>query len=469
MSLIHDQIMASLRQTDNLICLPQVFGYSMYQLGRDLVDSIEDDGWIPYILGRHDRYRSTPLASCILYLWDAGLLSPNVTETLRQRLFDIRDRMPSRETRGPRIKSLADVPAWCVSEGASVWSTSMALLALIESRTKRNRTQDPILVEAAGWLVDQQNTSTGGWPFQSTTNSTPTTPMTALALRAVCAAWTLPGTSENIRNELRASLHAGTAFLISRLVRRGREAFWEFDGQPSLTATVWALEAFRHDPRGITHDLPRQEIMSFAVSQLPAEDAEWKSECFVKEPQTKYAHQKTFYTFMPSLLPPLLEFGLSPIHPRVVRVVRRLGMAGQDEWRIKEYDMQACTFTHAMALHALVKWCVRVQTELVNGFFATNRSTLSSTTSCPVQEVNPKRCPARSRLRTARVFTAAFILSTCIALAFTPSVNEFLISSMLPIAGAVLTNIWVVTITGGIVATLIVTAFWRFYQRRRVT
>ena len=458
--------MASLRHADSFVCLPHVFGFSIYQLGHDLVSSIESDGYVPYVIGHHERYRSSPLASCITYLWDAGLLPADAVRALRERLFEIRDRMPTRETRAPRVKAPEDTPAWCVSEGASVWSTSMALLALLESRIEPNRKQDKTLIEAVEWLIGQQDKDSGGWPFQQTQNSTPTVPMTGLTLRALSRAVMLPDITSQFRNALQGSINSGITYLKSKLMRKDRMAFWMFDGYPSLTATVWALEAFRLDPRDVNHDLPKSEILRFAVSQIPHGEAEWKSECFVKEPRTKYAHQKTFYTFMPSLLSALFENGLSPIEPKAVAIIQQLVIAGRDKCRIKDYDMQPCTFTHAMALHTLVKWCTKVQNVLVAGFFSPNQRRSTGKSYCPVYETNPSMCFGRSTMRRAYILLGLCLASVLATLAVNPEVRKVL-DQFISIVGKTLFNQWFMTLVIGIIASFIAAFLWHHFQQKK--
>lgn len=469
MTEIQDQIIRTLWQADRFICLPRAFGFSVYQLGRDLAASIEDDGSVPYVLGRHERYRSTPLASCLLHLWHAGLLPVTASSVLRERLFYFRDHMPVQEERQPRVKSTADDPAWCVTEGASVWTTSMALIALTESRSEPDTAQDDVLLSAAAWLVRQQHVADGGgWAFQRSANSAATVPMTALALRALAGAWTLPG-SAAFRDSLHASIQSGITFLKAELVRKRNVAYWEFDGVPSLTATVWALEAFRLDPRDVNHALPRDAILAFAVSQIPKDATEWQSECFVKEPRTNYAHQKTFYTFMPSLLVPLFEFGLSPLHPRVVNVMQRLIAEGQGAWRIREYDMDACSFTHAMALDVLVTWCGRSQDELVGGFLSTGGSGSNSAVACPVASNDRRRCQARPSLHRAYLLAAVMSLIAVASLSITPSVYTKLTQSVFPFLGTLFDNQWfvsAVTLVVGVPVTLFGEHYWRRYQER---
>jgi len=458
---IREQMLCALRNADAFLSLSDVFGLPIYQLGQELVQSLADDGCVPYVIGESSRYRSSPLATCLLSLWEANLLSTDTAEIMRQRLFDFRDSMPPYETRKPRRKNREDSDAWCVSEGASVWSTSMALLALVKTRTRRNQTQDCMLAQGSRWLVRQQDTnSTGGWGFQMTVNSKPTVPMTALALRALAAALQLPDIEGSLRNDILASLQSGYNFLRRELKTRAREAYWTFDDQPSLTATVWSLQALSASPLGPIADLPHADILRFCLSRIPDAGKEWKSECFLKEPMTKYAHQKTFYTFMPSLIPPLLEAGVSPFERKIVHVLEQFVAEGRDRWVIEEYNRNPCTFTHAMALHTLVKWCVIMQKTVANGFFPI-QADQKRWPKCPVSATDPSKCAERIRLRTMSwsmplmsVVLAVFLVALC---AQNPSIWTEIVGALK----------WITTtIIGGCIATWIGTLLWDWHKGR---
>lgn len=461
MTTIQEKLMVAFKQVDSFISLPHVFGFSTYTLGTDLISSIEENGYIPYVIGKRERYRSSPLSTCLLYLWQAGLLPIDVAKVLRKRLFEIRDRMPPQETRAPRTKAKEDAHAWCVSEGASVWSTSMALIALLESRLDNNREQDRLLIESATWLMRQQDKHTGGWAFQRTSNSCPTVPMTSLALGALSRIHTLSSLSSQFRDELQAAYVSGYSYLVSKLVRKQCTAYWEFDGLPNLTATVWALDALRFDPRTIDHDIPKAEIIAFALSKIPSQESEWESECFVSEPETKYSHQKTFYSFMPALLPSLFAIGLSPIELKVVNVITQLIQSGQNKWRIKKYNMEPCTFTHAMALYTLIKWNVYVQNTLVNAFFPLKRTSVPLL-DCPVLKTIPSRCNAKLMLRRAHLFLVLCLFCALTVFLTRPSSVGALLKCLDGMAPA-LSSPWPMTLIGGTVTSLF--AGWIMYKK----
>lgn len=458
---ISDRLKNALKNADNFLCLSDVFGFSLYQLGEELVDAFEDDGYIPYVIGERDRYRSSALSTCLLYLWKAGLIPPDITEIIRARLFDIRDKMPPNDTRQPRIKNKDDFAAWCVSEGASVWSTSMAIIALIESRTEPNLTQDEMLAVSTLWLVRQQCKKTGGWSFQKNQNSVPTIPMTALAIRALSNATTLPSVTAKMRSQINASLTSGYNYLRNNMIYKGTEAYWNFDDQPSLTATVWALQAFECDHRGNNHDLPIKVILNTALAMIPTSNAEWKSECFVKEPVTKYSHQKNFFTFMPSLISPLLAYGISPLEPKIVSVVKQLMNTGQDHWRIKEYHLSPCTFTHAMALNTLVNWCVLMQKAMAVGFFPIKHAG-EDPPQCPIYYHDSSRCYASGQLRIRTILIVTLLLLILVLCLCIPSVKLSLIFMT-----KLLNSGWGIAIFGGVPASLIAAYIYQRIQAKK--
>lgn len=461
MSDINDRLLNTLMNANMFLCLSDVFGFSLYQLGEELVNSFEDDGNIPYVIGEPIRYRSSALSTCLLYLWKAGLLPSDINEIIRLRLFEIRDKMPPQDSRSPRIKDADDAAAWCVSEGASVWSTSMALIALTESRTQSNLTQDNVLAESSLWLVRQQCKNSGGWPFQKHHNSEPTIPMSALAIRALSNASTLPSITPLMRSQIEASLTSGYQYLLKHMIKKGEKAYWCFDDQPSLTATVWALQAFECNHLKNKHNLPINALLNAALSMIPATFTEWKSECFVKNPVSKYSHQKTFFTFMPSLISPLLSYGVSPLEPKIVNVVMQLMHSGKNHWRIKEYNMDPCTFTHAMALNALVTWCVHMQKTMAVGFFPINQKQ-KEIPQCPIYYHDTSRCFARGYLKfQALLITAliALVLTLCVNI---PSVKSVIISLF-----KLLNSAWGMTLLGGTGASLLAAYIYQRVQKEK--
>lgn len=343
-------------------------GKSLQEWITPLLVAMTDKGAIPYLLdpNRRERFRASPLASTIIGLDSAHLLPDCTIDAMQDKLLYLRD---NAEEADPLQKSVEkkeeDIDGWSYSEGVSVWSTSMALLALMchkDLACKRaERFKKSVL-----WLARQKQVGKNGWGYQLSNNCIENVPMTALAVRALALCYQSKDVfALTIEEEetIMSAMTAGFQYIKDSKKTGNNLIWWEFNNQKSCVATVWALCAIKELCRiGIVLDSEdfylanRFRGVNFVVSCMPSAISSWKSEQFVCEGGAKYNKQKNYYSFSSALLSDLFELGLSPYHPKVIKQIRWL-IENSDKWQIQGYDRTAiCSFTYAMVLGVLAKW-----------------------------------------------------------------------------------------------------------------
>lgn len=337
-----------------------------------LIDSITGDGAVPYLLGTAKRYRASPLSSTISWLDGEGLIPVEILDTMQNMLLELRDNnINSDEEIGKSEKKPEDVDGWSLGEGVSVWSTSMAIIAMLD--TSGNGQKQAIKFKSSVlWLAKQRNEEKKGWAYQSYTNCAVNTIMTALAVRALALALTQPNrdsfnfTNDEVR-EIKIAILGGYDYLKETREQKRGKIYWSFNDMPHCAATTWALLALHQMSKtGEFSDVKEyyssslEGSLSFVLSKMPAKIQEWDSEQIVCEAGAKYSKQKNYYSFSATLLPQLFALGLSPYETRVINQIAWL-IKNPDKWKITNYDRTSiCTFTYAMVLATLIAWVKRV-------------------------------------------------------------------------------------------------------------
>lgn len=335
-----------------------------------LISSITDDGAIPYLLGEEkgERYRASPLASALIWMNAVGLLSDVDISLLQDELLFLRDNCaPSDNDKGNLSKKSEDNDGWSMAEGVSVWSTSYAIVALLDKRgtgvQKAHRYKKSVL-----WLAKQKKTSEKGWGYQLSTNCSENVIMTSLATWAIALVIKNKDSfhfNEDEERLLTNALTQGFEYLKEKIqyTKAGDKAFWCFDGVKSCAATTWALVALRHiadldvkpEISGFYNVTVRKGI-EFILGCMPSKFVCWEAEQVVNEAGAKYNKQKNYYSFSPTLLLPLFEIGLSPFHPKVINQISWL-LNNTEGWKIEQYDRgNICSFTYAMVISTIAKW-----------------------------------------------------------------------------------------------------------------
>lgn len=376
-----------------------------------LVQAITSDGAVPYLIGTSERYRASPLASTISWLEKANLVPRTVLTAMQQKLLFLRDQnVESDPHPGNSEKKDEDKSGWSLGEGVSVWSTSCAIIALLDS-------QGNGISNASGfkssvlWLANQRN-SNRGWAYQRSTNCEPNVPMTALALRSLALAYTESNKAKfNFSPEetllLEEAIQDGYEYIKNNCVTTRNKSYWCFQNTPHCAATTWALLALdqvKSTNAEIASDCSafyekiKEPALLFVCSKIPKKDVKWQEELFVHEGGAKYAKQKNYSSFSATLLPQLFKLGVSPFHPRVINQIKWL-IEHPDDWKITSYDKgKVCYFTFAMVISTIVSWHQQVGTALAPKLIMSSQNVIpnflfgyNSTRSINVQLVQPRR------------------------------------------------------------------------------
>lgn len=364
-----------INNADQFINLSLVTDTDLSSWFSPLINSIANDGTVPYLINTKERYRASPLASTIIWLSHENLLPIEVLDKMQNALLFLRDSNVPLDAQQPNgQKKPEDVNGWSLGEGVSVWSTSMAIIALLDplgnGKAKANMYKSSIL-----WLAAQHDPSTHGWAYQLSENCNVNAIMTALALRALALAIEpnnrafFSFTPDEFRT-ICSSIQAGFKYLQSNCVVRKRKVYWTFNQIPNCAATTWALLALNQinltderiaDECKSFYKSILKRALSFIISKMPRTPTKWADEQIVCEAGAKYRKQKNYYSYSATLLPQLFELGLSPFNPKVINQINWLLHSNIDNWKIEGYDKTSvCTFTYAMVLSAIFSWIRRV-------------------------------------------------------------------------------------------------------------
>lgn len=377
MSVIQDSWQAHINIAEKAISLESVSEKQLSEWIKPLIDNITDDGAVPYLLGAGERYRASPLASTISWLEKANLLPVPVLIKMQEQLLVFRDQNVSYDPKnGIANKASEDMGGWSLGEGVSVWSTSCAIEALLDSHgcgiNYADRFKSSVI-----WLANQRQ-SDGAWAYQLHNNCSTNVVMTSLALRSLALAYTEPNrtrflfSAEDMRL-LEQAITSGFNYIKENCTNEKKKAYWSFEGKPHCAATTWALMALRQinscnaeiSPNCTAfYEKIKDRALLFVCSQLPQKAERWADEPFVYEGGAKYAPQKNYVSFSATLLPQLFELGVSPFHPRVIAQIKWL-IENPSDWKISTYDRgKICYFTYAMVLSSITSWYQRVGSAL---------------------------------------------------------------------------------------------------------
>lgn len=337
-----------------------------------LIDSITEEGAVPYLLETNLRYRASPLSSTITWLTSENLIPLQVLDKMQDELLYLRDANVENDPHISNNKKLdEDLDGWSMGEGVSVWSTSMAIIALLDplgnGKKKAGKFKSSIL-----WLAKQHDSIARGWAYQLSENCTENVIMTSLALRALALALEPYNKCEfgYTPDELRqicSAIKNGFDYLKDECKKEKKKTYWCFNGKPNCAATTWALLALLQiskteekivDECKIFYKSVLESSLSFVLSQMPKTAVKWADEQIVCEAGAKYSRQKNYYSYSATLLPQLFELGVSPFHTKVIKQIDWLiNSLDEDKWKIVGYDKTTvCSFTYAMVLSTLLCW-----------------------------------------------------------------------------------------------------------------
>ncbi len=372
MDKLKDMILERINLFDSLLESNEYLEGGIKKIITPFIDSLTNDGALSYLIGEKERYRASPLASSIIWLENAGVLPYKALEILQDKLIYLRDNHENEVHDSRQQNKLeGDEKGWSLSEGVSVWSTSLAIIALMDKQQcgqKRAQSfKDSVL-----WLVNQQDLTEKGWAYQKHDNCSVNIIMTSLALMAI----SLVANPQNIdvfdfhdgeKKMIKKSLDLGFEY-VKNTVKNGKKyAYWTFMNSSQCVATTWALtaikclaEANNSEKVKQFYDSIKKKSLDYIINQMPKKIEKWGDEQIVCEGGAKYSKQKNYYSFTASLLIQLFDLGVSPYHPKVVMQIKWL-LVNSDNWKIENYDKtHGCSFTCAMNVAVICKWLIMV-------------------------------------------------------------------------------------------------------------
>ena len=365
-------------------------GFSFYDKSQDLIDGIKENGSVQYYVRKNERYRTTPTASVLEALYLGGLIPCSVCYKMQDWVYSSRTD-PGDEPNKLKNGEIGHKPddcdqyGWSWNEGVSVWATSKALSTLI--RTGYYKRQDirdnPEICkttrEALSWLAEQAYDN-GGWGFQKATNlpdCAPTVTMTALTLTTITQFLNAEDNRSGIKlgddleKKLSEAKQKGIQYLLETKKEDAETVYWEYNGVPSLTGTVWVLDFINIGKKNEAGDLYhlRKKIKKFCLDKLPSTKDEldrYQEEVYFTGGETKYKDipkNKKFYSYMPYHIVVLLRAGVDPDDKHITTCIKEL-LTGDDYWKGTDRSagahQRASCFVIAMALCAISEW-IRVK------------------------------------------------------------------------------------------------------------
>lgn len=365
---IQEEFKKTLPFLDEQVDLTSFSGKSLSGYFERFINSMTSEGAIPYLLNTKQRFRASPLASSIIWMEKAKLLSPEVSKQLNNKLVFLRDSAePNDKKQGQTKKETNDEWAWSLSEGCSVWSTSLAIIALLQRDTIFIDSYKERINESIRWLIQQQDSNEHGWAYQDYKNCSVNSVTSSLAIYAIALSVSKKGAlgiNEEEEKNAHNSLTLGIGYLKTAF---GKNHYCTFNDRPNYFATVWSLLALKlivtiDANNAEAQDLLKKHLspsLKYIIHSIPSKEI-WGVEQIVKEAGAKYGSQKNYYSFSPTLIPFLLDLGVSPNTPKLVKQISLL-LQNDKQWTIKEYSQDGiCSFIYIMVLSTIVCWLRKV-------------------------------------------------------------------------------------------------------------
>lgn len=377
-----------MRQNDSWNWMAQQF--SFYSKSMKLIDGIREDGSVQYYVGKKERYRTTPVASVLEALHLGALIPESVRRKMQDWVYNSKED-PCDEPNKLKTEETGHKPddcdqfGWSWNEGVSVWATSKALNTLIMTDYYKredicnNQEIHEVTCKALNWLADQAYDN-GGWGFQKAENlvdCAASVTMTALTLttitRFLLATEERNGIAldDNLENKLSEAKKKGIDYLLNTKKEIDDKVYWEYNGSPSLTGTVWVLDFINVGKRRETGDLfpLKDKILNFCMENIPSTDDElerYQEEVYFTGGKTKYKKiekNNKFYSYMPYHIAVLLQAGADPDDKHIMTCIMGLISGKEDYWigtdRSAGAHQRASCFVIAMALSVIAVWMKR--------------------------------------------------------------------------------------------------------------
>lgn len=293
-------------------------------LVEKLVESIDEEGAVAYDVNTKRRYRSSTLATVLECMADIRLLPEEDLLIMQKKLLRLKDQFNPLEPADDVIeKEEEDKPAWGIDEAPSVWTTSKALSALFSTKYQPTKEEEQDIAASVEWLA-RQVYADGGWGYQKYNKieaCKSSVPMTAFAMKALGLALQERYIQDLVDvREIKSKLVGGLDYLKRKKSEKtGEKCVWQYEGKDNLSATIWAIEAWKiaiqviDNKKAYYSNIYKKILplaLKYVVEKLPEKDDDEWSECFFranKKDGLKYKKgplkkDKAFYSFTPYIL-----------------------------------------------------------------------------------------------------------------------------------------------------------------------
>lgn len=350
-------------------------------LVEKLVESIDEEGAVAYEVNTKRRYRSSTLATVLECMADIRLLPEEDLLIMQKKLLRLKDQFNPLEPADDVIeKEEEDKPAWGIDEAPSVWTTSKALSALFSTKYQPTKEEEQDIAASVEWLA-RQAYADGGWGYQKYDKieaCKSSVPMTAFAMKALGLALQERYIQDLVDvREIKSKLVGGLDYLKKKKSEKtGEKCVWQYEGKDNLSATIWAIEAWKiaiqviDNKKAYYSNIYKKILplaLKYVVEKLPEKDDDEWSECFFranKKDGLKYKKgplkkDKAFYSFTPYIISYIIKEDESYVENKKILNVMKWVLAHRDDsWLIEEnYNSKnACTITVAMAINVIVNW-----------------------------------------------------------------------------------------------------------------
>lgn len=313
----------------------------------------------PLDLEEPAEYYTSTTSTTLLALYHIGVLSEDLLTKIHETLFYLKD-----HTSNPIVKSKLpeDNVAWDVSESASVWATSLALWALIETGYRGEKINE--IHDATLWLIDQQKDD-GGWGFDKRSPSR--IYFTALALNALQLSINSIPFSHSELERIKRAKQYGLQFILQKCERKHKLVYWKTrinqEDLPDPTSTLYALWILHKDNPDKWREIIEGGIR-FLRREIEGKEI-WEFRKFIEETQTKYGTHKIIISYTPSIPIPLLKMGVHPLDELCLKPIMWLiKNKVKNGWSLPGYSEHALSFTTAYALWTIAEWYKHVIKEV---------------------------------------------------------------------------------------------------------
>ena len=354
-------------------------GQNFYTVLEPLLASIQIDGGVPKAIGEQGNSLPETTASCLLALYRMKLLDQATIRRMQNYILgtqvEVAQFLKSGFNSGQYSPNWEQC-AWSASDGRNVWSTVNSLWALFA--TQYDGSFLASVLAATLWLVRQQAYD-GGWCLAKSEQNPSNIFLTSNVLYVLTLAKNLGAWSDAERREIQKGIDGGVEHLLRRQYRG--KGYWAYnpndpdDQTIEPTSSAMALWALHHCIGKDSKSLIKRgvEHLRRSLRGKPI----WDDRTIVDGIVPESNSQKTLQGYTPALPLALLQIGVPPTDPMIIKAITFLAKERKtDGWlfgstsppirpqvayakRTSLYYVgtgEALTFTTAFALWTIDTW-----------------------------------------------------------------------------------------------------------------